>query len=157
MILIHSIHHWKLTNHVHFFQANQLHQLGYDILILGHRQNVKNPSHIASVTPGGAQQFVNKYDRLGDGWKGFFSQSKGKVDASIKTTCIVPALMCHQPCGGVIEWVTHPFVYENDYKSQIAQIYNACLKGCPFYRTTLKFNLDVEIEVLSYGTILLYD
>lgn len=55
---------------------------------------MKNPSHIVSVTPGGARQFVNKYDRLVDGWKGFFSQSKGKVDASIKTTCIVPALMC---------------------------------------------------------------
>ena len=58
-----------------FVQANQLNQLGYDIIIMGHKVNQVYDSFPVMSTAGTAQDFLQKYPVVVKLWRKYFTES----------------------------------------------------------------------------------
>ncbi len=56
-----------------FLQANQLHQLGYDVFIVTHNRYSKVHTYQKITTPGAAKEFSHKYENVFQLWKSYMN------------------------------------------------------------------------------------
>ncbi|XP_065899084.1 uncharacterized protein [Dysidea avara] len=60
-------------------KANQLNQVGYDIVILGHKVNQKNQSYPIMGTDGPAKGFLRRFENVSKLWRLYFDNDQSTV------------------------------------------------------------------------------
>ena len=86
----HMVHLFMNVNFVFvFLQANQLHQLGYDVFIVTHRYS-KVHTYQRITTPGAAKEFSHKYENVFQLWKSYMNMKPNTTLTNSSTLSTSP-------------------------------------------------------------------
>ena len=72
---------------IYNLQTYQLHQLGYDIVVLEHKANQKHNSYPIMHTDGSGGEFLAQCPQMEKLWKQYFQDHRNKYHLYAKFTC----------------------------------------------------------------------